>query len=146
MYLLDTNHCSAILEGNQKIADKLSDPSIVIVTCTITMGELIYMVKNSEKSRENEVAVRSLLNDITILEVDQKVADTYGELKAKLINKFGPKDKKKRRSFKFKEIGVSDNDLWIASIGISQGAIIVSQDSDFARIKEVHHFDLECWI
>jgi tRNA(fMet)-specific endonuclease VapC len=146
MYLLDTNHCSAILAGNPKIIEKLKLPNLEIVTCVVVVGELIYMAEKSEYRKDNLESVSKFLNDIKILFIDDKVSRIYGELKARLLNKFGPREKKERRRYSFKSIGVSDNDLWIASIAIKNKAIIISEDSDFNRISEVSEFLLENWI
>lgn len=146
MYLLDTNHCSAILDGNINIRSKLQNYTLDIVTCPIVVGELIYMVENSRFKEDNLKAVNNLLADLNVLSIDKNVARVYGEIKANLLKKYGPKENSKRNKYEFKRIGVSDNDLWIASIAVNYKAIIVSKDSDFDRIRSVTTFKLESWI
>ena len=70
----------------------------------------------------------------------------HGKLKAEIINQFGPKEKAKRRKFNLTKLGISDNDLWIASTAIQENLILVSRDEDFLRIKQVHNLSLENWI
>jgi len=43
-------------------------------------------------------------------------------------------------------LGISDNDLWIACTAIEHNLKIVSQDSDFSRMKEVMNISLESWL
>lgn len=146
MYLLDTNHFSAILDGNPVIAEKLKNPTLEIVACAIVMGELIFMAEKSKYRDENLIKINNLLNNVQIFPADQNSAKIYGGLKTRLIEKYGPKERKKRGQFAFKQIGISDNDLWIASIGISNNATIVSADKDFNKINSVEKFQLESWL
>lgn len=58
---------------------------------------------------------------------------------------FGPKEKNKRRKTRLTDLGVSQHDLWIASIAIQHDLIVVTMDSDFQRIKTVHDLPVESW-
>ena len=50
MYLLDTNHCSQLLEKYPTVTRKLSDLGDVIVgTCVIVQGELVFGASISEQ-------------------------------------------------------------------------------------------------
>ena len=147
MYLLDTNHCSAIFLGNAKIIEKLADSNLKIATSTITMGELILMAEKSEKYADNIQTINAFLKDINVLPVDGEAARIYGKVKSDLIKKFGPKKKNGRlKKIKLHEIGISDNDLWIACIAISNKATLLSEDRDFDRIKQVSVLEIDCWI
>ncbi|MFH7031093.1 MAG: PIN domain-containing protein [Heteroscytonema crispum UTEX LB 1556] len=44
---------------------------------------------------------------------------------------------------KQEEIGISENDLWIAATALGHSLIFVSCDRDFERMREVRHFPLE---
>jgi len=65
-----------------------------------------------------------------------------------LINTYGPKKKKNGRSKKVQlhQIGISDNDLWIACIAISRNATLLTADGDFDRIKAVSMLKADRWI
>jgi tRNA(fMet)-specific endonuclease VapC len=54
MYLLDTNHCSQLLENNPTVTQKLSDLGDVIVgTCVIVQGELVFGASISGQRETN---------------------------------------------------------------------------------------------
>lgn len=147
IYLLDTNQCSQIINKEPKILYKLNtlEQDDILATSVIVCGELMYMAENSSRRNENILIVRSFLENITVIDIDRKVFDTYALIKSKIFNRFAPKDKKKRRKYKFEKIGFPENDLWIAATGIAYNATIVSSDKDFKRMLDVIEFQLECW-
>jgi tRNA(fMet)-specific endonuclease VapC len=54
MYLLDTNHCSFIIERDSNVVQKLLEVKEQnIFTCDIVEGELLFMAYNSRYKREN---------------------------------------------------------------------------------------------
>ncbi len=103
------------------------------------------MAEKSTRKSENLLIVRSFLENITAISIDRKVFDTYALIKAKIFDKFAPKDKKRRRKYKLKNVGFTENDLWIAATGIAYNASIISSDSDFQRMLDVVKFQLESW-
>lgn len=148
MYLLDTNHCSRILQQDQVIRAKLKAIAAVrVVTSVIVRGELVFMARNSTMQVENLSTVEQFFSAIEVLPIDKESADIYGQIKAQLFSKFGPKEKAKRRHYKMKDLGISDNDLWLASVAKRHNLTIVSQDDDFRRIKEaVSDLSIEAWL
>jgi tRNA(fMet)-specific endonuclease VapC len=51
MYLLDTNHCSRIIDGDQNVIQALNNlGDTIVATCAIVRGELIYMAHKSDWS------------------------------------------------------------------------------------------------
>ncbi|MDK2407945.1 type II toxin-antitoxin system VapC family toxin [Aphanizomenon sp. PH219] len=94
MYLLDTNHCSLIFLKNQPVLDYIQEVGETdIATTIITVGELTYMAENSSYKEENLTRIEQFIADIRIYYVDDVTAKIYGQIKAGLINKFGPKQK-----------------------------------------------------
>ena len=117
MYLLDTNHCSLIFLKNQPVLDYIQEVGETdIATTIITVGELTYMAENSSYKEENLTRIEQFIADIRIYYVDDLTAKIYGQIKAGLINKFGPKQKTKRQITKITELGFDENDVWIAAI------------------------------
>jgi tRNA(fMet)-specific endonuclease VapC len=148
MYLLDTNHCSRILQNDPVMAQKLMELDYSqINTCFVVESELYFMAYRSEKTTENLFLIDEFLKNIEIIRCDSNVAKCYGELKAQVLDKFGPKDKKKRRGYTLKKAGIGENDLWIAAVGLANDLTIVSLDRDFQRIKEaVPNLKIESWL
>lgn len=147
MYLLDTNHCSQIINNHSAVIKKLTELNDVpVATCVIVRGELLFGAYKSERYSENLSNIKSFLKDIDIIPVDDRVADVYGELKAAIIKHFGPKEKAKQRRFTIDDLGIKENDLWIAAVAKSKDYTIVSTDSDFDRIKQAVDIKIESWL
>jgi tRNA(fMet)-specific endonuclease VapC len=77
--------------------------------------------------------------------IDAATADLYGRLKGEFYAYFGPKEKTKRRRTTVSQLGISDNDLWIATTALHHDLILVSSDNDFARLRQVRPLKLESW-
>ncbi|MDZ8240095.1 MAG: type II toxin-antitoxin system VapC family toxin [Nostoc sp. ChiQUE01a] len=145
--MFDTNHCSAIIFGNLGILRRVAEVGeSVITTSIITRGELIFMAQNSEQKSANLARVTEFLEDIGLYFIDEETADIYGEFKADIIAHFDPKEKNKRRKTTIEQLGISDNDLWIAAIALRHHLTIVSQDSDFERMRQVRKLSCESWL
>ncbi len=146
MYLLDTNHCGQIIKNDPVVINKVSEVGeLNVATCVIVQGELIYMAENSQQKQRNKIFVHNFLRDIRTYFVDEETANLYGEFKAELIQYFGPNEKAKRRKTQLSNIGISDNDLWIAAIALRHNLILISADHDFQRMQAVRPFPLETW-
>lgn len=146
--MLDTNHCSRILKNDPVMAQKLREIDYEhIKTCFVVESELYFMAYRSEKTTENLFQVSDLLSVIEVIRCDSMVSRCYGELKAKVLDKFGPKEKSKRRKYTLQKTGISENDLWIASVALAHDLVVVSIDSDFRRIKEAEqNLKVESWL
>ena len=138
MYLLDTNHCSLIIQGHPAILEHLVRIGATpVMTCVIVQGELILMAERSTQKTDNRRTVDSFLRQLTIFSIDQITARTYGTLKAAILAHVGPKEKRKQRHTALHQLGFSENDLWIAAIALQYQLTLVSTDRDFARMQDV---------
>jgi len=83
MFLLDTNHCSRILERDPDIIAQIrAHKESLMATSVITEGELVFMVQGSERKAENFQRVSAFLAGIRVYEIDSETAAIYGVLKA----------------------------------------------------------------
>ena len=125
-----------LIDNNSIISRKLEDLGATpVATCAIVRGELRYMVEHLTRKLENEEKVNEFLSGIEIFPVDDSAADLYGEIKQRIISTYGPKRTKTARKVELKDIGFSDNDLWIAAVAVDKGFTVVSSDRGFSRIK-----------
>ncbi len=79
------------------------------------------MAQNSEQRATNLARVQEFLEDIRLYFIDEQTADIYGELKAEIFTRFGPREKSRRRRTRLEELGIQENDLWIASTALRHG-------------------------
>lgn len=111
-----------------RIASLRSDDRIVI--CAIVRGEVLYglaRMSQGKKRRALETKAANLFAVIPCEPVPEKAADLYARIKREVERQGTPLD---------------ENDLWIAATAQALGAILVSSDSDFQKVKGLH---LENW-
>ncbi len=161
-YLLDTNilaywydtarseHMNVIKRIN---AIKQPDPITRYVPrlyiSVVTLGEIEYghrVAPSPDTANQAEYTrfVREQCPEA--LEMTNDVAEQYGELRAWLFNNFGPKAKKSKvkRAEELvnpttgKELGIDENDIWIAAQARTHNFVLVTHDSrgNFGKILE----------
>jgi len=146
MYLLDTNHCSLIIFGNSVVIAKMEFVGLTNVAISaITEGELLYMAENSTSVDDNLAFVEEFTKDMPVYNVTSETSRIYAKLKARIMDRFAPKEQSKRRKTQMHQLGIGENDLWIAAIAIEDSLTIVSTDRDFQRIQQAWDFPLENW-
>lgn len=146
LLLLDTNHCFRIIAADPHFLEHLDAVgSESIVTSTVVAGELYYGAARSERAAENWSAVSRFLHALDVLPISSAVASEYGRLKAALLDRFGPRERAKRRDFEMTRLGFGDNDLWIAATVLDRGAVLVSADPDFRRMADVVALKVDNW-
>ena len=69
MYLLDTNHCSAIILGERSIIRRVTEVEMNVAICVIVQGELIYMMEKSAQKETNLARLAEFLADIRIYRI-----------------------------------------------------------------------------
>src|SRR5689334_9401733 len=86
MYLLDTNHCSGILQADRQVtarAREVGNDQLSIAF--VVAGELRYMAENSDRPTENRLRIDTLIGDFGLYYVDDQTIDEYARLKAALV-------------------------------------------------------------
>lgn len=152
-YLLDTNAASVlwdqrhlehtrIREFLQRVADAPTWISSVV------LGEIEYGLKIAPQidERRQEVIRRQMAKFPLILDVTKHTKEPYSDLRAALFEKYSSKDKRDGLKAKWpedlhdrttaKELGVQENDLWIAAQALQYNLVLITDDH-MNRIQEV---------
>ncbi len=121
-YILDSNILIYFLKGQKDVIQKvisLSKDDLYITIINYT--ELLYGIYNSNKITQNKEKILPFLENFKILSFDKNSSEIFAKLKAKL---------KKNGNI------VADMDLMIASIAISNNAILFTNNlKHFSRIE-----------
>jgi tRNA(fMet)-specific endonuclease VapC len=134
------------MSGDSEVKLKLSNTTnIKMATCLIVRGELMFGVHKSDQVAENLQKIERFLEDTPLYGMDIETTNIYGKLKASIVERFGPKDKSKRRNVKTESLGFKDNDLWIASIAIQHDMILVSADKRILELQGIIGLKVESW-
>jgi tRNA(fMet)-specific endonuclease VapC len=106
---------------------------------------LIYGAYISELVSENIRRIEELVEYIQVYGINWDTIYVYSRMKAEILERFGPKDKRKRRNTKIESLGFKDNDLWIAATAIQHNLILVSSDSDMHNLSGIEGLNVENW-
>lgn len=159
-FLLDTQtirywHDSACAEhaavaGNvvrlrQAVTNLEIQPKLLI--SVISLGEIEYghrvaFPRDPKPQAAYMAFVRQELPEA--FELSRDATEAYGELRARLFNKFAPSGKRLRKMLPeqlvdpttAKELGIQENDLWLSAQAIAHGMVLVTNDR-MTRIREV---------
>ncbi len=106
----------------------------------VTLGEIEYghrveLKRDLVKQAEFTKFVRDHIPEP--LEIMSHVAEPYGDLRAWLFNKFSPRNKRSKAKrveelvdpTTARELGVQENDLWIAAQALTHNFVLVTHDS-----------------
>jgi tRNA(fMet)-specific endonuclease VapC len=146
-FLLDTNYCFLLIARDARLAAAAAARSAEqLTTSVVVAGELRYGAAVSERSHENAAAVEDFLGRIDQLLISPATAQHYADLKSRLLVRYGPRERARRRGFDLARLGFTDNDLWIAASAIEHDAVLVSDDGDYGRITEVSDLRVETWL
>ena len=152
-YLLDTNVWSDWYNPvkNSKILQHIQQlPTAVrLHISVITIGEFDFgfnVMTKKEQAAFNIEEFGKFLSSTTpnLVPVDKHTANTYGRLRAQLFEKHAPKDKKRKGlrpeqltdPVTSLELGIQENDLWIAAQAMNRNLTLVTNDK-LHRISEM---------
>lgn len=154
VYLLDTNITSALWDIRDKYhpaalrfiqsVDALSRIYISrVVSAEIEYGHHLYLSADAERRRTVQTAMQAFEN---VREIDQHTAHMYSMIRAMLFRKYGERTSKNRikkvrpeclvDKTTSLELGVQENDLWMAAIAVQYNMDFVTDDN-MRRIKDV---------
>jgi len=128
-YLLDTDILIFWLKGNQAIESKAISLGLEQLSYSvISHAELYFGAYNSQYLEKNLFAIEMVRQKLSLINFDEKSAKLFGKIKAGL-----------------KQQGnlILDADIMIASIALSHGLVLVTNNSKhFQRIAQL---ELENW-
>ena len=124
--LLDTNIISALLKGDVSIASRIDEASTVNIPI-IVLGELYYGAYFSTHIQKNIKAINMLINQYSVIAVDEETSIEYGLIKSLLRKKGTP---------------IPENDIWIAAIAMKNELTLITRDKHF---KEIEGIAIEKW-
>lgn len=142
---------------NEKVVARVNavrkqDPATVYVprffVSVITLGEIEYGARAShvpDPAKQAEYEARDaakkkfvLEQCPEVLELTKHVVEQYGELRAWLFNNCGPRVKRRSKKARAeelvypttgKELGIDENDIWIAAQAKTHNLVLVTRDS-----------------
>jgi len=123
-YLLDTNICIYWLKGNQVIEQQAIKNGLEnLFISFITLSELYYGAFRSKRVLENLASIYFLKNKLKVIESNEKICETFGKIKANLVN-----------SGKI----IDDADIFIASCALNINATLVTNnEKHFVEIEDL---------
>ena len=128
-YLLDTNTVSHLIKPHpQAIQRLLAVPMHSVGISAITAGELAFGLAKRPEAVALRAAVHEFLRRVDVLPWDADVAQTYGQLRARVQSE---------------GICLSALDMQIAAHALHVQAILVSSDQAFGRLTQLKH---ENWL
>lgn len=124
LYLLDTMIASYILKGNSPEVDRhlLEVGMSQLAISAVTEGELRYGAALVPEAERLHSMIEDFLLRVAILPWDSDAARHYGQLRASLERKGHP---------------MGNLDTMIAAHALSLGAVLVTNDRAFSRIKKL---------
>jgi tRNA(fMet)-specific endonuclease VapC len=85
-FLLDTDTCSAYLKSNPRVANRFLQYGGRLHISTITLGELFTWAKRAKAPPKRMQGLLDLLNEVQILNIDDAVAQRFGDVRAGLLD------------------------------------------------------------
>jgi tRNA(fMet)-specific endonuclease VapC len=144
-YLFDTNAVSPLWNARHPEHDRIKNfftsvSQSPVWLSTIVLAEIEYGMKiTPEMDIDSQNQVRhEMSNHPFILDIDKHTIGPYSDLRAELFKKFSPRGRRGRLTVKWpedlfertsaKELGVQENDIWIAAQAIQYNLILVTDD------------------
>lgn len=128
-YLLDTNICSALLEGDTELNRQLRvQKSSDFFLCSIVKAELIFGARKSSRVAANIKLLDEFFPRFVSLPFDDSAAEYYGLMRTSLSKAGTP---------------IGANDLFIASIALANDLTILTRNrNEFFRVPALR---VETW-
>ncbi len=120
--IIDTNIVVDYIK-NIEIVNKLVDRYETLYMPVIVSGELIFGAINSPNPNREISKYEMFVERCQILEINEKVAEKYAEIRLELKKKGKP---------------IPENDIWIGAICIANELPLITQDRHFQNIEQLN--------
>jgi predicted nucleic acid-binding protein len=122
---LDTTAYAHLRRGHLGVTDSVARAELVYLP-SIVLGELEAGFLLGRRTAENRTALAEFLDEpfVSVIPVDQQVAQVYGQLFSDLRRTGRP---------------IPVNDIWIAAATIAVGAHLLTFDRDFDNLERLGH-------
>ncbi len=123
-YLLDTNIASYVIKGNIPAVRRriVRVPMAQLAISTVTEGELRYGLARRPDATRLQTIVEEFLVRVVIVPWDSEAAQHYGKIRTALEREGRP---------------MGSLDMMIGAHALSLGAVLVTNDRAFKRIKNL---------
>ena len=123
-YLLDTNIASCIIKGNSPAVDRrlVKVPMAQLAISAVTEGELRFGAARLPHATRLHAMIEDFFLRVAVLPWDSDAAQQYGQLRAALEREGQP---------------MGNFDAMIGAHALALGAILVTNDRAFGRIKKL---------
>ena len=126
-FVVDTDTCSAHLKGNARVTNRFLQYTGGLYISVVTLGELFTWALRANASPKRLQALQDLLKDVFVLEVTDREARKFAEVRAGLFDKGLP---------------APDMDLLIAATALVHGFTLVTHNvADYASIPSLNVVD-----
>lgn len=116
-----------------------------LLVSVVTLGEIEfgYRVQPGDFTKNQEACMRFVHQELPAsLELTDDATTAYGEIRARLFNKYAPREKRKRGMRPEQlmdmstslELGIQENDLWLCAQAIGHGMVLVTND----KMNRIH--------
>ena len=130
-YLMDTNHVSKVLDGNDLLRRRLiaaQQHGDEVGISTTVLGELYFAAFCSERQEQNLQRMEELVNQVTLWAFDSDAAREFGVIRAELRRKGRP---------------IPPMDTQIAAVARVRGLTVVTADQ---HLTFVDRLSVEDWL
>lgn len=122
-YMLDTNTVSSLIKKNPVVSKKIASvPMERLCLSVISEAELLYGLAKKPNARNLHLVVQEFLRRVDVLVWDTDVAQHYGVLRTQLEGSGNT---------------LGSLDMQIAAHASQLGAVLVTNDQAFRRVKRL---------
>ena len=156
-YLLDTSVASPAWDRGDRRHETTRERLIAlgrspIFISVVTLAEVDFglMVAPSPDPHRQEI-VRENMYSYEILDINEHTAIEHAQIKATLFNRYATRDVRGRIKEKYpdqlidrvsgKELGIQENDLWIASVAKQYNLVLVTADRGMRKLVECANYE-----